>query len=122
MLFRSFNLCGQNIKNFDVPFLGKRYLINGLNPPDSFPKHNTKPWELALIDTKEIWGFGNLRGLSSLDLICHKMEIKSPKTGDVKGDNVYESYWMGKVAEIKNYCEKDVQSLVDIITKLNNLK
>ena len=30
----SFNLCGQNIKNSDVPFLGKRYLINGLNPPD----------------------------------------------------------------------------------------
>ena len=117
-----FQLCGQNIKNFDIPFLGKRYLINGLNPPNSFPSYNTKPWEMPLIDTKEIWSFSNPRGLSSLDLICSRLGIDSPKTGDVKGDNVYKNYWLKKYEEIKDYCQKDVQSLVNIISKLNNLK
>lgn len=119
----SFNICGHNIKNFDVPFLSKRYIINGLNPPESFPKWNTKPWETSIIDTKEIWNSGSLRGLSSLDTVCTFLEIDSPKTGDVKGDNVYHYFWeLSEFEKIKDYCEKDVKSLVDIIVKLNNLK
>lgn len=116
-----FELCGQNIKNFDIPFLGKRFYINGLTPPLLFPTHNTKPWELRVLDTKDVWQFGNNWSLSSLDLICSVLEIDSPKDGDVRGDSVTTSYWEGKHEEIKEYCERDVKALVDIITKLNNL-
>lgn len=116
-----FELCGQNIKNFDIPFLGKRFYINGLTPPLLFPTHNTKPWELRVLDTKDVWQFGNNWSLASLDLICSVLEIDSPKDGDVRGDSVTTSYWEGKHEEIKEYCERDVKALVDIITKLNNL-
>jgi len=117
-----FELCGQNIKMFDIPFLGKRYFINEMEPPKLFPTHNTKPWELRVLDTKEIWQFGNNWSLSSLDLICSALEINSPKNGDVKGDSVTINYWSGNHEEIREYCERDVKALVDIITKLNNLK
>jgi len=117
-----FELCGQSIKLFDIPFLGKRYYINGMKPPKLFPTHNTKPWELRVLDTKEVWQFGNNWSLGSLDLMCSVLEVDSPKNGDVKGDNVTTNYWEGKHEEIKEYCEKDVKALVDIITKLNNLK
>lgn len=117
-----FDLCGQSIKMFDIPFLGKRYFINGLKPPTLFPTHNTKPWELRVLDTKEIWQFGNNWSLSSLDLQCLVLDIDSPKNGDVKGDNVTTNYWSGNHEEIKEYCERDVKALVDIITKLNDLK
>jgi hypothetical protein len=117
-----FDLCGQSIKMFDIPFLGKRYFINGLKPPTLFPTHETKPWELRVLDTKEVWQFGNNWSLSSLDLQCLVLDIDSPKNGDVKGDNVTKNYWSGNHVEIKDYCEKDVKALVDIITKLNNLK
>jgi hypothetical protein len=117
-----FDLCGQSIKMFDIPFLGKRYFINGLKPPTLFPTHDTKPWELRVLDTKEVWQFGNNWSLSSLDLQCLVLGIDSPKNGDVKGDNVTTNYWSGNHTEIKDYCEKDVKALVDIITELNNLK
>ena len=117
-----FELCGQSIKMFDIPFLGKRYFINGMKPPRLFPTHNTKPWELRVLDTKDVWQFGNNWSLGSLDLMCAVLDIYSPKNGDVKGDNVTKNYWEGNHGEIKEYCEKDVKALVDIIIKLNNLK
>jgi hypothetical protein len=117
-----FELCGQSIKLFDIPFLGKRYFINGMKPPKLFPTHDTKPWDLRVLDTKEVWQFGNNWSLGSLDLMCSVLEIDSPKNGDVKGDNVTTNYWVGNHEEIKEYCERDVKALVDIITKLNNLK
>jgi hypothetical protein len=117
-----FELCGQSIKMFDIPFLGKRYFINGLKPPKLFPTHDTKPWDLKVLDTKDVWQFGNNWSLGSLDLMCTVLDIDSPKNGDVKGDNVTSNYWGGNHEEIKNYCEKDVKALVDIIKKLNNLK
>ena len=117
-----FELCGQNIKGFDIPFLGKRFFINGLKPPSIFPKHDTKPWEMAVLDTKDIWQFGSNRGLSSLDLITTILGIESPKNGDVRGDNVSHFYWDGELNSIKEYCEKDVKALIDIINTLNNLK
>jgi 3'-5' exonuclease len=117
-----FDLCGQSIKNFDIPFLGKRYFINGLKPPKLFPTYNTKPWELRVVDTKDVWQFGNNWSLGSLDLICSVLNIDSPKNGDVKGDSVTTNYWQGNHEEIKEYCERDVKALVDIISKLNNLE
>lgn len=117
-----FELCGQSIKLFDIPFLGKRYFINGMKPPKLFPTHDSKPWDLKVVDTKEIWQFGNNWSLGSLDLICSVLDIDSPKNGDVKGDNVTTNYWEGNHEEIKEYCERDVKALVDIIQKINNLK
>jgi hypothetical protein len=117
-----FDLCGQSIKMFDIPFLGKRYFINDLKPPRLFPTHETKPWDLRVVDTKDVWQFGNNWSLGSLDLMCTVLDIDSPKNGDVKGDNVTNNYWDGNHEEIKEYCEKDVKALVDIIIKLNGLK
>lgn len=117
-----FSLCGQNIKGFDIPFLGKRFVINGLKPPNIFPSHDTKPWEMKVLDTKDVWSFGSKWGLGSLDLICSVLKVDSPKNGDVKGDNVNTNFWFDNHEEIKEYCEKDVKALIDIITKFNSLK
>lgn len=116
-----FELCGQNIKNFDIPFLAKRYVINGLKPPKLFPNYNTKPWELKVVDTRDVWNFGG-KSIGSLDLICSVLKVDSPKNGEVKGDSVTTNFWDGKYEEIKTYCQKDVKALVDIISKFNNLK
>ena len=74
-----FDLCGQSVKMFDIPFLGKRFFINGLKTPKMFPTHETKPWEIRVVDTKEVWQFGNNWSLSSLDLVCSALDIDSPK-------------------------------------------
>jgi predicted PolB exonuclease-like 3'-5' exonuclease len=118
-----FYLCGHNLKNFDIPMLAKRMVINGLLPPSILPSYDTKPWEIKAIDTKEIWQFGSYTSIGSLDLMCTCMDIPSPKEGEITGEKVHDAYWVdGKLKEIAEYCERDVKVLVDVIKKLKELK
>ncbi len=117
-----FYLCGHNLKNFDIPMIAKRMIINGLLPPSLLPSYDTKPWEIKAIDTKEIWQYGAYTSIGSLDLMCTSLEIPSPKEGDVTGDKVHTAYWNeGKLKEITEYCERDVKVLIDTIKKLKEL-
>jgi 3'-5' exonuclease len=118
-----FWLCGHNLKNFDIPMLAKRMLIQNILPPSILPAFNTKPWEIRAIDTKEVWQFGAYTAIGSLDLLCACMDVPSPKEGEVVGSKVHDSYWnKGMLKEIAEYCERDVQVLVDVILKLKSLK
>jgi hypothetical protein len=118
-----FWLCGHNLKNFDIPMMAKRMVINGLLPPSILPSYDTKPWDIKAIDTREIWQFGAYTAIGSLDLMCASMDVPSPKDGEVTGDKVHDAYWnQNKLQEIADYCEKDVNVLIDIIKKLKSLK
>jgi predicted PolB exonuclease-like 3'-5' exonuclease len=118
-----FYLCGHNLKNFDIPMLAKRMVINGLLPPSILPSYDTKPWEIKAIDTKEIWQFGSYTSIGSLDLMRTCMNVPSPKEGEITGEKVHDAYWNdGKLKEIAEYCERDVKVLVDVIKKLKELK
>jgi len=118
-----FHLCGHNLKNFDIPMLAKRMIINGLMPPSILPSYDTKPWEIKAIDTKEIWQYGAYTSIGSLDLLCACMDVPSSKEGEITGDKVHKSYWEdNKLKEISEYCERDVMVLIDVIKKLKELK
>jgi predicted PolB exonuclease-like 3'-5' exonuclease len=117
-----FYLCGHNLKNFDIPMMAKRMIINGLNPPSILPSYDTKPWEIKAIDTREIWQYGAYTAIGSLDLMCTSLDIPTPKGGEVTGDKVHECYWeKNMLKEISEYCERDVVVLVDTIKKLKAL-
>jgi predicted PolB exonuclease-like 3'-5' exonuclease len=118
-----FYLCGHNLKNFDIPMLAKRMIINGILPSKLLPSYDTKPWEVKAIDTKEIWQYGSYTSIGSLDLVCSTMGITTPKDGEVTGDKVHHAYWIEqKLQQISEYCEKDVQVLIEFIKKLKELK
>jgi hypothetical protein len=118
-----FWLCGHNLKNFDIPMLAKRMIINGLMPPPILPSYDTKPWDIKAIDTKEIWQYGAYTSIGSLDLLCSTLDIPTSKDGDVTGDQVHNEYWFKQnLKGISEYCEKDVDVLIDIIKKLKSLK
>jgi predicted PolB exonuclease-like 3'-5' exonuclease len=118
-----FYLCGHNLKNFDIPMLAKRMIINGILPSKILPSYDTKPWEVKAIDTKEIWQYGAYTSIGSLDLVCSTMGIPTPKDGEVTGDKVHHAYWVEqKLPQISEYCEKDVNVLIDFIKKLKELK
>ena len=118
-----FYLCGHNLKNFDIPMLAKRMIINGFNPPSILPAYDTKPWEIKAIDTKEVWQYGSYTSIGSLNLLCSVMDIPSSKEGEVTGDKVHYEFWENKkIKEIAEYCERDVLVLIDIIKKLKELK
>lgn len=118
-----FFLCGHNLKNFDIPMMAKRMIVNGLLPPSILPSYDTKPWEIKAIDTKEIWQYGAYTAIGSLDLMCACMDVESSKQGDVTGDKVHDSYWnKNMLKEITEYCERDVEVLIQVIKKLKLLK
>ena len=118
-----FYLCGHNLKNFDIPMMAKRMIINGILPSKLLPSYDTKPWEVKAIDTKEIWQYGSYTSIGSLDLVCSTMGIETPKDGEVTGDKVHHAYWVEqKLPQISEYCEKDVDVLIQFIKKLKELK
>jgi hypothetical protein len=118
-----FHLCGHNLKNFDIPMIAKRMIINGLKPSSILPSYDTKPWEIKAIDTKDVWQYGAYTAIGSLDLMCSALDIPTPKGGEVTGDKVHDCYWnKGMLKEIGEYCERDVEVLIDAIIKLKQLK
>lgn len=67
-------LCGWNIKNYDVPLLNKRFMINKIKPHAILPKSDTKPWEMKqLFDLKEFWNGVASRGINSIDALYYSV-------------------------------------------------
>lgn len=101
-------ICGHNIKEFDIPFLCRRYIVNNLPLPIIMNITGHKPWQIHhLLDTLELWKFGDYKHYSSLDLLCNILSIESPKN-EMSGKDVSRKYWDGHIEEITHYCERDV--------------
>ena len=118
--FNKMNLCGHNIKRFDIPVMGKRFLINGKKLPKSLMIYDSKPWELPFIDTSDIWSFGAWQeGFASLELIAASLKVPSPKD-DIRGEDVHSVFWeSSEHSRIAEYCAKDVKVLGDIMLKIS---
>ena len=114
-------LCGHNIKEFDIPFLSRRMIINGLPLPAMLDIAGKKPWETKhLCDTLEMWKFGDYKNYTSLNLLAAILGIKSPKD-DIDGSMVGKVYWENNDLErIKTYCEKDVLTVAQIYLRMHN--
>lgn len=107
---KGYKIAGQNIKNFDVPYLGKRMLINKITPDPIIQTWNKKPWETPFLDLAEIFAFGAWgQTFSSLDLISHVLGVPTSKD-NMEGSQVHSYYWKGgdSIESIKDYCEQDV--------------
>lgn len=115
-------LCGHNVKNFDIPMMAKRMIINGLMPPKILPSYDTKPWEVKAIDTRDVWQYGQYATISTLDLMCGVLGVESSKTESIDGSKVHTTYWNEKsIEKINQYCEMDVKVLYEVVKKLQSL-
>lgn len=118
-----FWLCGHNIRNFDLPFIAKRMFLYGIEPSRIIPTTNFKPWELKIIDLKDMWQMGNPQNFSKLGLISTFLKLNSSKLGEVTNTSIYEEYWeKNNLNGIIKYCEDDVSALMNIVERLKNLK
>ena len=114
-----FSICGHNVKNFDIPMLAKRMMINRIKPSSILPNYDTKPWEVRAVDTKEFWQYGQFGALSSLELMCTSMGIPTPKSDEISGDKIHHLFWNeNKYDLIKEYCEKDVDTVFEMVKKM----
>jgi len=125
LIFRHYNnpskqyLCGHNIREFDIPFLCRRMVINGLKLPDMIDVTGKKPWETKhFVDTMELWRFGEYKNYSSLNLLAHVLDVPTPKD-DIDGSDVGRVFWEENDLErIAVYCEKDVATCARVLFRL----
>ena len=110
---------GHNIKRFDIPYLCKRAFINGLEPALPLQVWDKKPWEIDVKDSSELWSFGAWQeGFTSLDLLTAVLGLPSPKE-EMQGNQVHSNFWNGNISGIKEYCQKDVLSLIRVTFALS---
>ena len=111
-------LCAHNGKEFDFPWIARRMLINGFQPPVPFQTFGKKPWEVSHLDTMELWKFGDWKSFISLELMAHIFGVPTPKD-DIDGSMVAEIYYQEKdLQRIVEYCEKDVLTLANVFRKM----
>lgn len=104
-----YGFCGHNAKEFDIPYICRRLIINRMPLPAPFDLSGKKPWEAKhIIDTMEMWSFGDRKNFTSLKLLAAVLGFPSPKD-DIDGSDVGRVYWEEKdLKRISFYCEKDV--------------
>ena len=116
-------ICGHNIREFDVPYLCRRMIIHGIELPAVLKLAGKKPWETKhLIDTMELWKFGDIKNFTSLDLLAAVLQVDTPKD-DIDGSQVGSIYWKeSDLGRIVSYCEKDVLTVAQILLRLKGHK
>ena len=112
------NICGHNIKEFDIPFLCRRMVINQVRFPPILDISGKKPWQTNhILDTMDMWRFGDYKNYTSLGLLATTLGIPSPKD-DIDGKMVGHVYWVEENLErIVQYCQKDVITTINIVLK-----
>lgn len=117
-IHKELRFCGHNIKEFDLPFLCRRMIINGIPLPAPLQLHNKKPWEILHIDTLELWKFGDYKNFTSLALLAAVLGIPSPKD-DIDGSMVGRVFWQEQdYARIATYCARDVLTTAKVFLRL----
>jgi predicted PolB exonuclease-like 3'-5' exonuclease len=107
-------LCAHNGKEFDYPYIARRMLINKVPIPPILDNAGKKPWEVFLIDTLELWKFGDYKAYSSLNLLANIFGLPSPKQ-ELDGSKVGSTYWQKHDLEtITRYCCADVTTLANV--------
>jgi 3'-5' exonuclease len=112
---------GHNHVAFDLPFIFKRAVINGIKPPSGMPRH-PKAWDQSVFDTMiEFAGVGNR---ISQDRLCKALGIPG-KPDDIDGSKVWETISpepgvidTSGIIKVAEYCADDVSKLRQIYKRL----
>lgn len=106
---QNYIFCGHNILEFDLPYMGRRMLVNNIKIPPMLQLQNKKPRDIHHVDTMNLWKFGDRKSYASLELLAATFGIPTPKD-DIDGSQVNEVYHKeADLQRINTYCEKDVK-------------
>ncbi len=115
-------LCAHNGKEFDFPYIARRMIIHRISLPEKLNLFGKKPWEVAHLDTLELWKFGDYKHYTSLKLLTNILGIPSPKQ-DIDGSQVAKVYYEeNDLKRIVEYCERDTIAVAQLLLRFNNLE
>ena len=107
---------GFNLMDFDLRFIYQRSIILGIKPSQnlSFARYRNFP----IYDIMCEWSKWNLQNRISLHALSKVLGIPSPKEGEIEAKDVAQAYKDGRIKEICEYCEKDVDVTRKIYKKM----
>ena len=116
-----FQFAGHNIREFDIPYICRRMLINNILLPTYLNIYGAKPWDIHMTDTLQWWKFGDYKNYTSLHLLANVLSVPTSKD-DIDGSMVQHVYYHEKnIERIVQYCQKDVVVVARIIQRFKNL-
>lgn len=97
---------GHNILDFDLRFIYQRSIVNRVLPSINlnFARYRNYP----IYDTMKEWVKWSMNSVS-LEHLALALGIPTPKDG-IDGSQVYDFYQKGKIKEIIQYCQRDVEA------------
>lgn len=113
---KRFSLCGFRINYFDIPWILHKLHKYEIKPANIIYLYDKKPWECRIVDMADDWK-QKFAWSNTFDEMCYELDVKSPKDL-MNGSQVHKYYWSGRIEEVKNYCEKDVSSSIDVSKKI----
>lgn len=114
---RNMIFVGHNLVGFDLKFLWKRAVINGIKMPAALLKAcRAKPWDGIVADTMMMWDQDRDKRIS-LDRLCKALGIPTSK-GDMDGSKAYDAYKAGEIERIAQYCCDDIRATRAVYKRL----
>ena len=100
-------IVGHNVFDFDLKFIYKRSVINGVRPTVelSFARYRSQP----IFDTMHEWERWSYRDRISLERLALVLGLDSSKADGVDGSKVYELFLAGAHHQVHDYCLRDVE-------------
>lgn len=115
-------LCGYALKGFDVPFLAKRMVINGLQIPKMLDTEGVKPWELLVfIDIAENWKMGAWDSYTSLQTLCAVFNIELTNYG--QDEQKIVKMWVEdkKFADVSSHLENKLVAMATLYLRMKGI-
>ena len=106
---------GHNIWNFDLPFIYKRSIINGVKPRGdiNFARYRNIP----IYDTQQEWELWGYQKAQKLDTLAKVLGFPTSKD-EMDGSMVWKYFKEGKIEDICKYCMKDVELTRQVYYKM----
>ncbi|MDP2637659.1 MAG: ribonuclease H-like domain-containing protein, partial [Candidatus Levybacteria bacterium] len=107
---------GFNLMDFDLRFIYQRSIILGIKPTRdlNFARYRNSP----IYDVMREWTKWDMQDKISLDTLAKVLSFPSSKGGAIEGKDVAKAYKDGRIKEICEYCERDVELTRKIYKKM----
>ncbi|MDP3973519.1 MAG: ribonuclease H-like domain-containing protein [Candidatus Daviesbacteria bacterium] len=98
---------GFNIMEFDLRFIYQRSIVLKVKPTKvlNFARYRNDP----IYDIMHEWKRWNMTTSISLDTLAKILGLPTSKDGGIEGKDVAQAYKDGRIEEICEYCERDVE-------------
>lgn len=108
---------------FDVPFIKIRSMVNNIVGPLNKNFLQTRRFQdFPHFDVAQHASDWDSRNRTSLEMACDQTGISSPKSGNVNADSVHTAYLEGRLSDISEYCEKDLNATYELYNKVRRFR